>query len=319
MRDPFGRERARARLSWAKARAAFASGILAMFLAACQGASTALPTVSATATTASPTRQVPVPTSSAEASDVPGASSAPKRQESIAVGDDERLVDLFVPSIPPGSRAPLLLLLHASGESPFVMEQASHAGELAAREGVIVALPPARGRRWDALVSPGDPITPSLDSTYILGLIDALAAGLPIDTGRVFVAGFSIGAVMSERLGCEHADRFAAVALNAGAPWSDECSPSRPVSILVLHGTADTTFRIGLAAEVVARWRAADECRGEPVVTQLSDIATSEVSADCGGGATVQFVRYEGSSHRWLANPDATELIWSFFAAQGRS
>jgi poly(3-hydroxybutyrate) depolymerase len=88
------------------------------------------------------------------------------------------------------------------------------------------------------------------------------------------------------------------------------------LSILVLHGTADSTFRIGLATAVVDRWRAANGCRGNPVEARLSDIASSEISGDCDAGVTVEFVRYEGSGHRWLANPDATDVIWDFFAAQ---
>jgi polyhydroxybutyrate depolymerase len=251
------------------------------------------------------------------AAPTPDLTPPPKRQESIAVGDDERVVDLFVPSLPADVKAPLILLLHANGESPFVMAQESRAGELSAREGIVVALPPAREHRWNVMVATGEPITPSADVAYVVGLIDRLAAELPVDTDRVFVAGFSMGAVMSERIGCEFAGRVTAVALNAGAPWSDECSPARPLPILVMHGTADSTFRIALAGEVVSRWRAADGCAGEPVVSQLSDIATSELNNDCAGDATVQFVRYQGSGHRWFSNPDATEVIWRFFAGIG--
>jgi polyhydroxybutyrate depolymerase len=263
-----------------------------------------------------------VPTTIATATASPAApsptgASAPKRQESIAIGGDERVVDLYMPDIASGDTAPLLVLLHANGESPFVMEQESRIGELAARERIIVALPPARDHRWVVMVSPGDPITQSADADYVAGLIERLVDDLPVDGQRVFVAGFSMGAVLTERMACQHADLVAAVALNAGAPWSDECSPSRPVPILVMHGTADTTFRIALAGEVVTRWRELDGCNGAPATTQLSDVATSELSEDCAGGSAVQLVRYAGSGHRWLANPDATDVLWSFFSRVG--
>jgi len=324
MRAPEARGRTRTRHSWATVRHSSALGILlagtvGVALIGCGGGVPAAPGSSvATASrapisshgtsTAAPPSPRPSPTAQAP--------SAPKRQESIAVGDDERVVDLFVPRTAPGARAPLLVLLHASGESPFLMASESHAGELAAREGVIVALPTAHGRRWDGMVSPGDSITPSTDATYLLGLMDQLAAELPVDHGRVFVAGFSIGAVMSERMACQFADRVSAVALNAGAPWSDACSPARPVPILVMHGTDDSTFRIALASQVVDRWRVADRCSGDPVVTQLSDIATSELNDQCADAVEVQYVRYEGAGHRWFADPDATAVMWDFFAAQ---
>ena len=318
MRDPAGRGRVGARLTWATVPRGPALGLLVLGMAL-SGCGSAGPT-GGPATTTIPTRDPSTsgasPTATAPGSPAPSAPSAPKRQVTIAIGDDERVVDLFEPAAAAASKAPLLILLHASGESPFVMAQEARAGELAAREGVIVALPPALGHRWNVMVSAGDPIRKSADMVYVMGLIDRLAEDLPIDRGRVFVAGFSIGAVMSERVACQFADQVTAVALNAGAPWSDQCSPARPVPILVMHGTADNTFRIGLAGEVVARWRAADGCSGDPVMTQLSDIATAEVNEHCAGGATVEFVRYEGAGHRWFANPDATEVMWGFFAAQ---
>jgi poly(3-hydroxybutyrate) depolymerase len=82
-----------------------------------------------------------------------------------------------------------------------------------------------------------------------------------------------------------------------------------------MHGTEDTTFRIELAGQVVARWRAVDQCTGDPVISQLSDIASSELNEHCADAVTVRYVRYEGAGHRWFADPDATEVMWSFFAA----
>jgi polyhydroxybutyrate depolymerase len=324
MRDPERRGRGGARHSWAKVTRASAFGIVVLALTGCVGSlgSPGPAASSGSAETPSQTVSTPASTRAATptaAAPTPDVSPAPERQESISVAGDERVVDLFVPSLAAGAKAPLLLLLHANGESPYVMSNESRAGELAAREGVIVALPPAKEHRWNVMVSPGDPITPSGDVAYVIGMIDQLAAELPIDTKRVFVAGFSMGAVTSERIGCQFADRVAAVALNAGAPWSDECSPARPLPILVLHGTADNTFRITLAGEVIDRWRSADECQGGPIVSQLSDIATSELNDDCAGGVTVAYVRYKGSGHRWFADPDATEVMWRFFEGVGRS
>jgi poly(3-hydroxybutyrate) depolymerase len=45
------------------------------------------------------------------------------------------------------------------------------------------------------------------------------------------------------RLGCEAADIFAAVAGVAG-PVSVSCSPSRPITVVYFHGTADTDFKM---------------------------------------------------------------------------
>jgi polyhydroxybutyrate depolymerase len=216
--------------------------------------------------------------------------------------------------MPAGQQAPLIVLLHPNGGSPFSIEKLSQIGVLAARENVIVALPPAaaRGRFWDAM----NPESP--DEAYVVGLIDHLLTTLPIDPRRVFVAGFSMGAVLSERIACRFADRVAAVAIDAGSPWSVECAPTQPVSILIMHGTEDTTFPIEDATAMAEQWRSLDGCQGEPITTQLSPIAESALAAACDGGAAVQYVRYTGAIHQWFTNPDATELLWTFFQAHPR-
>src|SRR5689334_16060155 len=151
MRDPAGRGRTGARNSWATVSRVPALGLLVVALAGCGP-------VGGTATvgTGASAAQASAGTGSSQtivppASPAPSALSAPKRQLTIAVGGDERVVDLFVPATPAGQQAPLLILLHASGESPFVMANEAGAGALAARAGVIVALPPAKQRRWDAM------------------------------------------------------------------------------------------------------------------------------------------------------------------------
>lgn len=47
-----------------------------------------------------------------------------------------------------------------------------------------------------------------------------------------------------ERLACELSDRIVAVGLQAGSLGIDECRPSHPVSLLHIHGNADTNHPI---------------------------------------------------------------------------
>jgi poly(3-hydroxybutyrate) depolymerase len=227
-------------------------------------------------------------------------------------------VELFEPVAVAGELLPLLILLHANGEGPLAMATESGAGALAAREHLVVALPPARGGFWNAQVCCGDPIEATPDGAYVGGLIDRLAKDLPIDRGRVFVAGFSMGAVLTEQVACLYAASVTAVALDAGAPWSDECNASEPVSVLVMHGTADGTIPIKEGRRVVARWQALDACTGDPVPTKLSDNASSWQNDDCAEGTSVQFVQY-GAGHRWFSDPDATEVLWRFFESRTKA
>jgi polyhydroxybutyrate depolymerase len=292
--------------------------ILAIALAGC--APTPGSTSPATASASVP--WTPAPSASAGPTPTtvtPAISPAPKRQDSIAIGGDERTVDLFVPPIPVGELVPLIVLLHPNGGSPSTIEQSSDIGVLAAREQLIVALPPAASdHRWKAMIDPGADFEESSDEAYVVGLIEHLRGTAPIDPARVYLAGLSMGAVLSDRIACRFPDAIAAIAMVAGAPWSDACSPTRPVSVLVLHGTEDVTFRIQRAGEVVARWRTIDACEGEPEAANLGASAESELHAACNEGSAVQFVRYVGSGHVWFRDPPATELLWEFFEVHQR-
>jgi polyhydroxybutyrate depolymerase len=240
------------------------------------------------------------------------------RELETAFAGDERIVQLFLPKLPAGAKAPLVIVLHALGSTPSGEVQETRFDLVAERNGAIVAFPPSAGRGWDALVCCGDPVEPNEDTRYLDALIDHLSAEFPVDAKRVFVTGFSIGAVMTDRLGCQFADRVAAIAIDAGTPWSDTCNPAKPVSVLVMHGTGDNTFKYATAQELADRWRRVDRCPGSPATRQITPRASAVSSTGCAEGTAVEFVTIEGAPHQWFGDPDATELAWQFFAAHPR-
>ena len=98
-----------------------------------------------------------------------------------------------------------------------------------------------------------------------------------IEAGHVFATGMSNGGFMANRLACDGADVFAAVAPVSGTLGSNvACNPSRPVAVLEVHGTADPIVpfdggrmrgrggesEIVSAPAMVQRWRAADGMLG---------------------------------------------------------
>src|SRR5207249_2240770 len=92
----------------------------------------------------------------------------------------------------------------------------------------------------------------------------------------------SNGAQMVYRLASELADRIAAIAAVAGPMALAECRPSRPISVLHIHGTGDefAPFRGGKGPrsvygatfrsveETIACWVRADGCPETPVVIE---------------------------------------------------
>ena len=172
------------------------------------------------------------------------------------------------------------------------------------------------------------------DVGFLAALIERLSGQYGIAPGRVFVTGMSAGAFMANRLACDRADLVSAVAPVAGTLGSGvPCAPSRPVSVLQIHGTGDPVVPFngggmvgrGGASDVLSapamaqRWSALDGCPGPPVD---GPPAPGEVQraivAGCAGGTLVELVRIDGGGHVWPAGPaiSASHASAQFFATR---
>ena len=181
----------------------------------------------------------------------------------------------------------------------------------------------------------------STDVQFIADLIDALSRQYAIDAKRVYVNGLSNGGGMTAVLGCQLADRIAAIGTVAGAyamPLS-ECKPSRPVPAMVFHGTTDpiVPFKGGAAGPPgmklpdITTWvsdRAAlNGCNPQPTESQAAASVTLRRYTGCRNDAEVAFYAVDGGGHtwpggesmpKWLTGPttqavDATRELWRFF------
>ena len=75
---------------------------------------------------------------------------------------------------------------------------------------------------------------------YFLDTLEDVNAVAAVDTTRVYINGFSNGGGMTLLLGCEVADKIAAIGTVAAAVVEIEgCNPSRPLPVMAFHGTSD--------------------------------------------------------------------------------
>lgn len=231
--------------------------------------------------------------------------------------------------VPPGYDAsvpaPLVVLLHGYGASGGLEDVYLEMSGAAAERGVIFAAPNGTpdmlGRNfWNATDAccNFDMIDVD-DSSYLAGLVDAIAAQLAVDPKRVFFAGHSNGGFMAHRLACEHADIIAGIAVLSAALSADlaACAPTAPVSVLHLHGTADDTILYdgGVLAqsgnaypgvsETLGRWVELDGCGPAPAMEPPLDLdaglagSETEVSvwSGCDAGSEVEHWKIVGGSH----------------------
>src|ERR1700757_4511359 len=195
--------------------------------------------------------------------------------------------------VPPGDPVGLVLSLHGGGGSGKGQRGLTDFDAVADANNLLVVYPDGYDKSW----ADGRGASPA-DRHHIddVGFLVALAGKLQSDyqlaPGHVFATGMSNGGFMTNRLACDRADVFAAIAPVAGTLGVGvACNPSRPVSVLEAHGTADplVPFKGGdvrgrggvshsISAEsMVDKWRSADGCQGDPSVQVLPNVGDGTV------------------------------------------
>ena len=265
---------------------------------------------------------------------------APVQHGRVTVDGQERTYRVFVPPTLDRRRpVPLVLALHGGDASVDDMVRTTGFDKEALAGEFIVAYPEATLRAWNAGKCCGSaPRRNPDDVGFLTQVLDRLEADYPVDRSRIFVTGVSNGAMMAYRLACERADRVTAVGVVAGAVTVDGCQPSRPVSVLEIHGTEDTLIPYlgGTPAApeaqaappytstpaMIQRWAEVNGCP-PPAPVRVAGPVTTEEWTGCRNGSAVSLVSVQGGGHLWFApglGPangavDATATIWRFFSA----
>lgn len=274
----------------------------------------------------------------------PSASSAASAS-TTTVEVDGRPATLYVPpSRPAGLPAALVVVLH--GYTGQAADAVDFFGlrTVADQRGFVVLAPQGTtdtegNTFWNA--SPaccnfhGSNVD---DSGYLSRLVATAVATQGLDPARVYMVGHSNGGFMTHTFACEHADQVAAVASLAGALDTDpDCTPSVPVSVLQVHGTADDTISYEggeiagrsytSAAKTIALWRKADHCSGDARSGDRLD-ADAEVAGDdlrqatwtgCRAGTEVSLWTITGGTHVPTLTPAFTTALVDWLEAHQRT
>jgi polyhydroxybutyrate depolymerase len=260
---------------------------------------------------------------------------APMAEHVLVYDDIERSYVVYVPaSYDHEAFTPLVLAFHGYANSPGQQEEWSALSEKAAAAGFVLVYP--RGTGFISGWNGGDCCGSMVDDVgFVSALIDRLQEDLCIDPQRVYATGFSNGGFLSHRLACELSDRIAAIASVAGVMGIDDCTPTRPVPVLQMHGTGDLVVPYGGSTllgfesvpETIAAWVARDGCEGEPVVSYQHEEVTCERHERCEAGVEVELCTVEGGGHTWPGGADifgagpttqnlaANDRLWDFFVA----
>ncbi len=256
----------------------------------------------------------------------------------IEIGDQKRAYRLYLPSTYTSDQTiPLVFNLHGLTSDPGQQQLLTQMNEVAEANGFIVCYPKGKNRSWN--VNFPFPHSKEDDVQFISALIDHLKTLYNIDLCRVYACGFSNGGYMSHKLACELSDRIVAIASVSGSivpAEEDNCTQSRAVPVLQIHGKADPIVPYkgnfnGLAVEdLVDFWVEKNGCSTQSTKTKIPNNAKLDLSkairydfGDCKDNAAVAFYKVKNGGHTWpgsklvlgVTNRDfeASVEIWNFF------
>ncbi len=275
----------------------------------------------------------------------------------LLVGTRIREYVLHVPeTLDPEVPTSLVIALHQFSDTGRRMQALTGFDAIADREGFIVAYPDGILVSWNSDI---DGNTGGIkfvdDEKFILELVERLQERYNVDPDRIYLTGASNGGMMTQLMGCRHSDVFAAIAPVMGSLEKVNaygCEPRAPVSVLLIHGTADpiVPYEGGLqegprspfylsALKNAEHWAGYGGCSGDPVVSIVPPVdgETGEILLNtytpCETGIGVALCTVTGGGHTWpgsaenydeaLVGPtsyalNASEYIWAFFKAHPR-
>ena len=222
----------------------------------------------------------------------------------------------YILHVPPGydGAKPLPLVFDIHGYTSFASEQLERSkwDEMADKEGFVLIAPDGVNMSWNAGNCCGG--NKQDDVSFFRAMVEKTSAELCIDSKRVYVSGHSNGGAMTYRLACEAADIIAAVAPVCGGMFMaiDNCNPSRPIPVMAIRATGDSTVRIDSADDDVEEWLSNDQC-DKNAVTSSGVCKTYE---SCSAGTKVMDCRPPGNHGFFYAQSNeflVPDQAWPFF------
>ncbi len=250
------------------------------------------------------------------------ASAVARGQEHhlAAAGRDRTYLE-HVPATHPAQPS-VVLILHGGDSNAQETESGSGWDAEADAQGFIAVYPQGIENGWADGRGQDPPDKEGVDDVAFLAAVIAdVEARDAVDPARVFLTGISNGGFMDERFACGRADLVTAIAPDAsslGQSTYAACKPSRPVSVMDVHGTADPLVPYGggtmhgrggatqivSAAEVFMLWASRDGCSGQEN-SQLPDTAHDGMSVTitratgCARNTRVEQWTVVGGGHTW--------------------
>ena len=244
----------------------------------------------------------------------------------------DRFYFIYIPNnLDTNISVPVLFALHGYGSSALSHLTYTNYFSLADRDNFIVVYPqgattPTLSAHWN--VGGWTSKSTVKDIEFIDTIIDLVKDKIQIDETRIYSSGMSNGGYMSYSLACNLGNKIAAVASVTGSMTPDnfdDCNPSKPISVLQIHGLQDVVVPyIGSSGsksipDVIDFWINYNSCSLEPNrVIKYSNLAliNFDTYENCLNNTNVKLILHAEMGHNWpfisTYNLSASNEVWNF-------
>jgi polyhydroxybutyrate depolymerase len=240
--------------------------------------------------------------------------AADRLERTISVGGLNRsYIAHFPDNLSAQASWPVVFAFHPALANGAGMERMTGLHEEPRARDYIVVYPDGYRRAWNAGYCCGAPYQRGVDDVgFVSAILADLATMAPVRP-RIYITGFSNGAMLVYRLVCDRSDMIAAAApygavLDLGRT---RCNASTAVPILHIHGLDDprAPFAGGASGretvgvhppveQVVDQWSAHNGCSRVEGTNALPG-ASCEAHEGCSTGAEVILCAVPGLGHNW--------------------
>tara|TARA_Y100000310_G_scaffold340055_1_gene434618 strand:- start:751 stop:1809 length:1059 start_codon:yes stop_codon:yes gene_type:complete len=270
-----------------------------------------------------------------------------------------RIYKVYVPSsYDKNKQTPAVIYLHGGGgnkKSAYM----DGLDKMSDKHGFILIIPEGTGEKklgqmraswnggkWET----GECCGNSEDVGFISKTIDEIKNNFNINDKMIYATGISNGGLMTNRVGCELANKIAAIATIAPAALMLECNPSKHPSIMNIHGTADPAnppdgseprgifnpesksdfakpYKRMTPYQIIDSWKEINECSNNKIKGYEKGNAKCVIYDKCSGDSEVELCIVEEMGHTYpggsqylpssIVGPVSYDIsfdqIWNFF------
>jgi polyhydroxybutyrate depolymerase len=223
------------------------------------------------------------------------------------------------PSTPP----PAFFLLPYRNGTADDMADLVRAGRLVRDYGAWIIIPEAFTGLWNYKMLIG-PLTTPNDLKFLDRVIDDAVASYGVDAHRLYMGGYSGGAMMTMRYLCERPGRIAGATV-VGAQMirtlATKCGVSPSAAVTFVNGIDDPigpyegNSTLMSAPDSAAFWAQANGCNAVPLRESLPDLVDDGTTVvvdryrGCGSGEAVRLYTVTGGGHTWPGAVDFTPSL----------